>query len=68
MMIASDAAPMPTVCIESENVRATSAGTSSTLVNTGNATAPPPCGVEPATKLPKIMVIDEAKLSPTLVQ
>ena len=42
--------------MDSENVRATGAGISSTLVKTGKATAPPPWGVDPATKLPKIIV------------
>lgn len=47
---------MPMVWIQRENERATVAGTSSTLVNTGKATAPPPWGVDPATMLPKIIV------------
>ena len=67
-MIDSDAATMPMVWMHSENDRATGVSMSSTLVNTGNATAPPPWGVEPATKLPNTIVSAEAHLSPTRPQ
>ncbi len=63
--MARPAAPMPTVWSMSENERATSVGTERILVKTGNATAPPPCGVVPATKLPNTMVSAAAQWSAT---
>ena len=66
--IPADAQPIPTTWMKSEKERATSLGTSRPLVNTGNATAPPPCGVDPATKLPKTIVTDDTQLSITRPQ
>ena len=47
----------------SENDRATEAGIANTFVKTGKATAPPPWGVDPATKLPKTIVSAARQLS-----
>ena len=57
-MIVIDAAVMPTLWMAKLNRRAWSAGTASTLVSTGKATAPPPSDVPPPTSEPSTIVSD----------
>ncbi len=54
---------IPTDWIINAWVRAVEAGTSRSLVKTGNATAPPPAGVEPAMKEPNSIVIEAGQNS-----
>jgi len=63
--IVAEAITMPLACTDKANVRAIELSIWSSLVNTGKATAPPPCGVEPATKPPKIIVVEVAHTVPT---
>ena len=54
---------MPTAWIMSAWVRAVVAATSRTLVKTGNATAPPPAGVDPAMNEPNTIVTEAGQNS-----
>ncbi len=63
--ITTDATVSPTAWIDSEKLRATAAGVSSTFVKIGNATAPPPTGDDPPRKPPEIIVTVDSQWSAT---